>query len=83
LLGKGGVCLMAHVRLYSLYKFVFVSLWVWWLRTVKESSPPSPTWFRSFQDYLHFWKNWMTAPVAGQWHNNEVVFSLGSVLRLF
>jgi hypothetical protein len=26
LLGKGGVCLMAHVRLYSLYKFVFVSL---------------------------------------------------------
>jgi hypothetical protein len=48
------------------------------MRTVKESSPHSPMWFCSFQDHSHFWKNWITAPVAGQWHNNA--FSLGSIL---
>jgi hypothetical protein len=30
---------------------------------------------------LHFWKNWITAPVAGQRHNNGVAFSLESVPR--
>jgi hypothetical protein len=27
-------------------------------------------WFCSFQDHLHFWKNWTTAPVAVQRHKN-------------
>jgi hypothetical protein len=49
---------------------LFVSLWVWWLRTVKESSPTSPMWFCSFQEHSHFWKNWITVPVAMQRHNN-------------
>jgi hypothetical protein len=38
--------------------------------TVKESSPTSPMWFCSFQEHLHFWKNWITDPVAMQRHNN-------------
>jgi hypothetical protein len=54
-------------------------MWVWWVQTIKESSPHSPMWFCSFQDHLHFWNNLIMAPVAGQWHNNA--FSLGSVPR--
>jgi hypothetical protein len=42
--------------------------------TVKESSPTSPMWFCSFQDHLHFWKNWITDPVAMQRHNNRDPF---------
>jgi hypothetical protein len=76
------MALMACVRLYSLYNFVCLSL------CESDGCGPyrnhhrPPQRFCSFQDYLRFWKNWITAPVAGQRHNNVVVFSFGSVLRL-
>jgi hypothetical protein len=31
-------------------------------------------WFCLLQDHLHFWKNWITAPVAGQQHNNAFFY---------
>jgi hypothetical protein len=72
-----GTCLpISFPRNVPLSCCLSVSLWVWWMRTIYESSPPSPTWFCSFWDHLHLWKNWITAPVAGQRNNKVVAFFL-------
>jgi hypothetical protein len=52
----------------------------------RNHHPPPPTWYCSFQDYLHFWKNWNVACSLGSilrtrcWA--KVVFSFRSVQRL-